>query len=31
MAVTLASLCEKSGYLYGMRVIAGKDGTMPGI
>lgn len=26
MAVTLASLCEKSGYLYGMRVIAGKDG-----
>lgn len=26
MAVTLASLCEKSGYLYGMRVIAGKEG-----
>lgn len=26
MAVTLGSLCEKAGYLYGMRVIAGKEG-----
>lgn len=26
MAVTLGSLCEKAGYLYGMRVIAGKKG-----
>ena len=25
MAVTLGSLCEKAGYLYGMRVIAGKE------
>lgn len=26
MAVTLGSLCGKAGYLYGMRVIAGKEG-----